>query len=364
MERITSGCGITGMTAEPITPTTLHLLTDAITPTAEIISPTSDSWLDPITQTVTASVSDDEAASATSIFTGTMVLVGNSLAEGLDPGRWVALRFRYQRHDRADGADAFYIYAYDWAGNRLAHRLLEPGHRPHPAHRHADAYPTYGDAPFPRFPRQLVEQLRQPLRHRQLRCAVSRRRCRRVDRSSSSAPRKPTPASWVRMITPTTSAPAPVTTPATWALIPPTRSPTPSISARPPPTPTRRTALSAAPAGSRPTATRRFTISTPRRTRIGSSSRPRLVSPTLLPRRTPATTPTRCWSSTTPTAVRYWPRTTTAPARWPSSCLDWQAPSDGTYYAKDLPLGRARLRLHHRVWPLYRQRARAIVGAG
>jgi len=132
----------------------LHLLTDAIPPTAEIISPTSDAWIDPITQTITTNVNDDGSGIRNVTFYWHDADWENSdwvvLKDDLNPDDGWNYDFNSSAEDEQRGG-AFFIYAYDWAGNQASAASWNLGiDRTSPTVT-PDAYPMYGDAPFRDF---------------------------------------------------------------------------------------------------------------------------------------------------------------------------------------------------------------------
>ena len=131
----------------------IHLLTDAITPTAEIASPESDSWINPITQTITANVSDGESGIRNVRF------YWHDADWNTD---WVILGEDWRSDDgwsydfdssviTEQVGSAFFIYAFDWAGNYASAASWNLGIDRTPPNVTLDAYPTYDDAPFGDF---------------------------------------------------------------------------------------------------------------------------------------------------------------------------------------------------------------------
>jgi hypothetical protein len=99
---------------------TIHLLTDDISPSAEITSPGHDSWLNPNLQTITTDVSDGESGIRNVVFYWHDADWDNS--------DWIVLEDDWSSDDWTYEFDTsgipeqpqdsvVFIYAYDWAGN-------------------------------------------------------------------------------------------------------------------------------------------------------------------------------------------------------------------------------------------------------
>jgi uncharacterized protein YjiK len=134
---------------------TLHLLTDDQSPSsAEMTAPSSGNWLDPQTETVTVSAVDDESGVNRVEF-----LWHSADWENSD---WVWLGADYDGRDgwswpfdtasrvEQEGG-AFYAWAFDWANNWTGASSWNLGIDHTPPDVTPDVYPTYGDAPFRDF---------------------------------------------------------------------------------------------------------------------------------------------------------------------------------------------------------------------
>ncbi|MGC9398109.1 MAG: C1 family peptidase [Anaerolineae bacterium] len=133
----------------------IHLLTDAVTPTAEITSPPTDSWLDPETVTVTVSADDNESGVNRVEFlwhdadweNSDWVWLGADY-DGRDGWRWP---FDASAEDEQRGG-AFYVWTFDWAGNWTGAASWNLGiDRTPPDSAYVNTYAPYGDAPFRDF---------------------------------------------------------------------------------------------------------------------------------------------------------------------------------------------------------------------
>jgi PKD repeat protein len=134
---------------------TLKLLTDDANPSsAEVTTPSTDSWLDPETVTVTVSAVDDES--------------GVHRVEFLwhdadwENAEWVWLGADYDGRDGwtlpfdtsteiEQRGGAVYVWAFDWLGNWTGAASWNLGIDRTPPSVIPDAYPSYGDAPFRDF---------------------------------------------------------------------------------------------------------------------------------------------------------------------------------------------------------------------
>ena len=131
---------------------TIYLLTDDVNPSsAEITSPGNDAWLDPSVETITASASDDESGINRIEF-----LWHDADWENPD---WVGLgadqdgrdgwSWDFETSSLAEQRDgAFYIWAFDWAGNWTGAAVWNLGIDRTPPTATASISPMYGDAPF------------------------------------------------------------------------------------------------------------------------------------------------------------------------------------------------------------------------
>ncbi len=131
----------------------LHLFTDFVTPTARIVSPTSDSWLNPITQTIIVTASDDESGIRDVTFFwhsgdwGTDWVV---LGTDRDPADGWSYDFDTSVITEQTGA-AFFVYVADWAGNLVGAASWNLGLDRTPPTVTVNIQPVYGDAPFRDF---------------------------------------------------------------------------------------------------------------------------------------------------------------------------------------------------------------------
>jgi hypothetical protein len=130
---------------------TIHLLTDDVSPTAEITSPGHCTWLDPNLQTITTDVSDNESGIRNVTFYWHDADWENS--------DWIVLNDDW---DSSDGwtydwdtssipdqqGGCVYIYAYDWAGNYAGWGSYEIGMDRTAPTTSADISLMYSDAPF------------------------------------------------------------------------------------------------------------------------------------------------------------------------------------------------------------------------
>jgi hypothetical protein len=134
---------------------TIRLLTDDANPSsAEITSPGNDAWLDPNLETITVSASDNESGINRVEF-----LWHDADWQNSD---WIWLG---ADHDGRDGwswdfdtsglveqrGGAFYIWAFDWAGNWAGAASWNLGIDRTPPTVTASALPMYGNAPFRDF---------------------------------------------------------------------------------------------------------------------------------------------------------------------------------------------------------------------
>ena len=133
----------------------IHLLTDAVTPTAEITSPPTDSWLDPEAVTVTVSAEDEESGVNRVEFlwhdadweNSDWIWLGADY-DGRDGWRWP---FDTSAEDEQRGG-AFYVWAFDWAGNWTGAGSYNLGiDRTTPDQAYVNTSAPYGDAPFRDF---------------------------------------------------------------------------------------------------------------------------------------------------------------------------------------------------------------------
>jgi hypothetical protein len=131
---------------------TIRLLTDHTNPSsAEITSPGNDAWLDFSLETITASANDDESGTSHVDF-----LWHDADWENSD---WVWLGIDWDGRDgwswdfdtsglAEQRGGAFYIWAFDWAGNWTGAGTWNLGIDRTPPTASADVSPMYGDAPF------------------------------------------------------------------------------------------------------------------------------------------------------------------------------------------------------------------------
>jgi PKD repeat protein len=134
---------------------TIHLLTDDVSPTAEITSPDHYDWLDPDLQIVTTNVSDDES--------GIRNVVFYWHDADWDNPDWIVLEDdRDPRDDWTYELDTstipeqpqdcvVFIYAYDWAGSYAGYGSYHLGIDRTPPTVTAGVQQMFGDAPFRDF---------------------------------------------------------------------------------------------------------------------------------------------------------------------------------------------------------------------
>jgi len=132
----------------------IHLLTDAITPTAEIVSPEPDSWIDSTTQTVIVSAVDNESGVNRVEFlwhdadweNSDWVWLGAD-QDGRDGWSW-----DFDTSGLAEQrGGAFYIWAFDWVGHWTGAGAWNLGLDRTPPTVAASVSQMYGDAPFRDF---------------------------------------------------------------------------------------------------------------------------------------------------------------------------------------------------------------------
>lgn len=135
---------------------TIHLLTDDVSPSAEITSPDHHAWLDPNLQIITTNVSDNESGIRNVTF-----YWHDANWDGSSD--WIVLQ---DDHDPRDGwtyeldtstipeqsqGCVVFIYAYDWAGNYAGYGSYSLGLDRTPPTTTVNIVPMYGDAPFRDF---------------------------------------------------------------------------------------------------------------------------------------------------------------------------------------------------------------------
>jgi len=133
----------------------IHLLTDDNSPTAEIISPGHDTWLDPDLQIVTTDVSDNESGIRNVTFywhdadwEGSDWIV---LEDDWDPRDGWTYAFDTSGIPEQPQDCVVFIYAYDWAGNYAGYGSYDLGLERTPPTVSAGVEAMYGDAPFRDF---------------------------------------------------------------------------------------------------------------------------------------------------------------------------------------------------------------------
>ena len=133
----------------------IHLLTDDVSPSAEITSPGHDSWLDPNLQTVTTDVSDDESGIRNVTFYWHDADWDNSdwivLEDDRDPRDGWTYDFDTSGIPEQSQDCVVFIYAYDWAGNYIGYGSYHLGIDRTPPTVTAGVQQMYGDAPFRDF---------------------------------------------------------------------------------------------------------------------------------------------------------------------------------------------------------------------
>ncbi len=133
----------------------LHLMTDTVAPSfAEITSPVYDSWLSPISVTAAAVAADNESGIHRIEFlwhdadweNHDWIWLGMD-TDGRDGWSWL---FDTATQPEQDGA-AFYVWAFDWAGNWTGAASWNLGIDRTPPIVAPSVAPKYGDAPFRDF---------------------------------------------------------------------------------------------------------------------------------------------------------------------------------------------------------------------
>jgi hypothetical protein len=131
---------------------TIRLLRDNTNPaSAAITSPGNDAWLDPSQETITVSATDNQSGISRVAFLWHDADWGNSdwvwLGEDWDGRDGWSWGFDTSSLAEQRGG-AFYIWAFDWAGNWTGAGAWNLGIDRTPPTAGADVSPMYGDAPF------------------------------------------------------------------------------------------------------------------------------------------------------------------------------------------------------------------------
>jgi len=132
---------------------TIHLLTDNTNPSATITLPGNDTWMNPVTQTVTVVASDNDEVNRVEFLwhdadwgNSDWVWLGAD-NDGRDGWRWDFSTSSLP--DQRGGA--FYIWAFDWVGNWTGAGVWNLGIDRTPPTTSISVSPMYEDAPFRDF---------------------------------------------------------------------------------------------------------------------------------------------------------------------------------------------------------------------
>jgi hypothetical protein len=127
------------------------LLQDNTLPSGEITSPSTDAWLNPTLETVVATTSDGQSGISHVDFLWHDADWSSSdwiwLGSDWDGSDGWSRDFDTSGQPEQDGG-AFYIWAFDWAGNQVGDGTWQLGIDRTPPSVGADISPLYGDAPF------------------------------------------------------------------------------------------------------------------------------------------------------------------------------------------------------------------------
>ncbi len=133
----------------------IHLLRDNTNPSAAVITPAGNSWINPTTQAVTTSVSDGESGIRNVVFYWHDADWDNPswdvLYDDWDPSDGWTYTFDTSLVDEQAQECVVFIYAYDWASNYSGHGAYQLGIDRTPPVVTATIALPYGDAPFRDF---------------------------------------------------------------------------------------------------------------------------------------------------------------------------------------------------------------------